>query len=374
MPRTCLIAITKSNFGGAQRYVFDIARFLQQRGVEVVVAMGGEGVLWTKLAEAGVRTVPLKRLGREVRFLDDLWAFAELWRIVRIEKPDVLHLNSSKIGLWGGVIGRMCGVRRIIFTAHAWEFNNPARGSIARSFFKVLSVIAVYLSHCTIAVSEAVRKDVAVYVPTRKLTVIHNGIASFPLLSRSEARLRLASSHFPSTELLVGTIAELHPVKGLDTALKAIARLKREGLSFRYVIVGEGEERTRLEKLCEELGIRESVIFAGFVNDAARYLHAFDAFLLPSYSEALGYVILEAGMAGVPVIASRVGGIPEIIEDTRNGFLIAPGDVTLLAARLGEMLSSRELRERLGNALKEKVLAEFSMEKMLKRTFALYER
>lgn len=365
-----LIAITKSNFGGAQRYVYDIARLLPTQGFEVVVAHGGRGILAEKLQHTGVRTIQIQGLERDVRFASDISAFVSLLRILKSERPDVVHLNSSKMGLMGALAARLCGIPRIIFTAHGWPFNEN-RSILARTVLRMLARITVSLSHHIIAVSEAVARAIDPQHHMRKVSIIHNGVEEEKYLSRNDARHSLAPSH-STDELWFGTIAELHPVKGLSYALEAFRRHMKTHPHSRYVIIGDGEERARLLEQAKVAGLESRVTFCGFRDNASQYLHAFDVFVLPSLSEAISFAVLEAGRAGLPVIATNVGGIPEIIASSEQGMLVPSCDAQALANAFDKMANNADYRQSTATNLTSRVKTLFSLNTMFEKTEALY--
>lgn len=368
-----IIAITKSNFGGAQRYVYDLATTLPHDRYDVTIVCGGNGPLVEMLTEAGVRVIPLPGLERDVKMIGDIKAFRTLLQILRSEKPDVLHLNSSKMGGIGVLAGRIAHIPRIIFTAHGWEFNAP-RPLWQRVIIHIFSTLIVILAHRTIAVSERLKRDMRIL--HKKITVIHNGIAPVHKLDSDEARRGLVerAETLPDVHgLWLGTIAELHPVKGLDTAIAAFATIAQEIPTAQYIIIGEGHERARIAALIRKHALERRVHLIGFVPRAARYLRAFDVFVLPSRSEGLAYVILEAGLASLPVIASRVGGIPEIIESDAYGTLVPRDDADALAQAMRTLAGDAGLRSRLGTALHDRVAEQFSLDKMVRMTSAEYD-
>lgn len=362
-----LILITKSNFGGAQRYVFDLSQSL--KSYDVTVASGGEGLLIEKLKTAGARTITLPFLGRDVSILKDARSFFSLISLIRKEKPDIIHLNSSKIGIMGAVAAWLARSKaKTVFTAHAWAFNEK-RSGLSTAVIMFLHWLTVFLCDKTITVSEGVKRQIS-HLPliSGKMTVVHLGIDKPTFIKRGEARAKLG---IPERSFAIGTIAELHQVKGLAYAIDAV-----RGLPFKhtYTIMGTGDERGKLEAQISSSEIsKESVRLTGFVPDAASFLHAFDVFLLPSLSEAFGYVLVEAGYAGLPVIATSVGGIPEIIEDMKSGVLIHPKNVKEIANALIFLNTDKDERTRLGKALMERVHAKFSLERMVKETIAVYE-
>lgn len=179
-----LFVITKSNFGGAQRYVYDLARSLPSREFEVVVAFGGEGLLKEKLTQANIRTVPIEGLERDINLFNEFSVFSQLMKLFKEERPDVVHLNSSKIGGIGALAGRLARVPHIVFTAHGWAFNEE-RPWIERKIIAVLYWITLVLSHTTIAVSEQIKKQICCFPFVKhKMIIIHNGIDQAGVLSK----------------------------------------------------------------------------------------------------------------------------------------------------------------------------------------------
>jgi glycosyltransferase involved in cell wall biosynthesis len=365
-----LYVITKSNWGGAQRYVFDMATAAKDQGYTVRVVSGREGELTDRLREAGIAVSPIPSMQRDVRLASDFKVFRELLAIVHDFKPDVIHGNSSKAGALVSLAGRVAGVRRIIFTAHGWAFNEerPFWQKLLIGFIHYLTVL---LSHVTICNSEATMRDIR-WMPFvgRKVAVVHHGIHPFSVLPKDEARAVLAPRLAART--WIGTIAELHPVKGLDALIQAVEHVIPDFPDVGLVIIGEGQERGYLEHLIKIEGMIERVVLAGHVQNAPQYLAALDIFVLPSHSESLGYALLEAGMAGLPAIGTTVGGIPEILEEGRTGLLVPPNDPPALYRAIERLLKNGELRSQLAEALHEKVMTEFNPEQMHAKTFELY--
>ena len=357
-----LFVITKSNWGGAQRYVFDLATNLTAE-FDCMVAAGGDGLLLERLREKKIPIYPVASLGRDIRAFSDTKAFMELFRLFRRERPDIVHLNSSKAGALGALAARIAGVPRVIFTVHGWPFNEPVR-PLSKLFRWSASLITLLFSHESITVSHFDDLHTPLGLRTR---TIHNGIEEPTFLSREEARERLRVPRH-ATGMVIGTIAELHKNKGVDILVSAMPQIAHALL----VIVGDGEERPAIERSIAELGLEEHIELAGFIPNAASLLRAFDIFVLPSRTEALGYVLLEAGFAGVPVVASTVGGIPEIIDDGLSGLLFPAHDAAALAGAINELVAAPRTRARYAERLKEKVERYFSLRGMLEKTVAVY--
>lgn len=364
--RKILILITKSNWGGAQRYVYDLASSLNGT-YEICVGYGGSGVLGEKLREHGVRTIAIPELARDVNLLGDFRTFFALFRIVRKEKPEVLHLNSSKIGILGAIAARISFTHaHIVFTAHAWAFNED-RNDLSKVLIMFLHWLTVLLSDNTIAVSDAVKRQID-WLPfiKKKVVVVHLGILPTAPMPRALARQKLA---IPEEDFVIGTIAELHPVKGLTYALDALKLLPKH---ISLVIIGEGSERMKLEKKIQDDDLAHRVTLTGHVRNAANLLPAFDIFLLPSLSEALGYVLLEAGLAQVPVIATSVGGIPEVIESLHTGILVHPRSAKEIKYAVDYFLEQPQSMEVFAKNLHERIYNDFSLQKMVHATLDIY--
>jgi len=384
-PLRILFAITKANWGGAQRYVYELAIAAKEKGYDVVVAYGTEGLLVQKLQTQGIRTIALSGVERDVALfsneplrphtiIDSIkreWSTLHtLIKLLKEERPDIFHVNSSKIGGLGAVAGRIARVPRIIFTAHGWAFNEH-RPWWQKPLFRLLYTITLWLSHRTICVSEAVRRDME-FFPFSHLSVVRHGITPPPLLARNEAREKLLPSMKEAYWL--GMVAELHPTKRIEDVIDALAELSTSHPEAILVVMGEGELREKLTERIAHYGFENRVFLLGFVEDAPKYLHAFDIFVMPSRTEALGLALLEAGHAALPVVASRVGGIPEIVRHKETGLLVPKENPHALARALRALIEHPEDAKKYGEALHARVMEKFSKERMIEETFALYER
>ncbi|MSR73122.1 glycosyltransferase family 1 protein [Candidatus Parcubacteria bacterium] len=367
--RKILYVITKGNFGGAQRYVFDLATSLSRENFDVVVAFGESGMLQEKLKNAGVRTIEINSLKRDVGFLD-LKVFFELIKIFRSEEPDVVHLNSSKIGGLGALAGRLTLVPRIIFTAHAWAWNED-RNIFSKIIIAKLHWLTVLFSHKTITVSASLAKQM-IHFPfvSKKLLTIHNGIAPFTTEDGFKARQIIGPAIHHG--VWIGTISELHKSKGLDFLIEAFSRISSQYKDCGLVIVSDGEEKASLVRLVAEKKLQDRVDFLGVIPNAKVYLKAFDIFTLTSRTEALPYSLLEAGFAQLPILASRVGGIPEIIDAEENGVLVEKGNVDEIEKGLIFLLENNKIGAKYGLKLKQKIEREFMQNEMVKKTETLY--
>lgn len=372
--RKVLFLITKSNFGGAQRYVYDLATSLPPEQFEAVVALGGDGPLAHKLREAGIRVISIPSLERDISLAKEVRSFFEIWRILKTENPDIFHINSSKAGALGSLVGRISHTSKIIFTSHGWAFNED-RPLWQRVILKSTQWLTVLLSHQTIAVSRELKRQMNWPFAQRKIAVIHNGRSIKELKSRNEARAFLCE-HEPrllpfQDDFWSMTIAELHPVKRHDATIEVFKEVIEREPYTRHLIIGTGEEREALEQKIVALGLIDHVFMMGSINEAAKYLKAADIFLLPSRSEGMPYVLIEALIAGVPVIATSVGGIPEVVDHNLSGILTPPLDNKALFEAVIKVRQNEKLRKQFSEKSLERAV-EFSLEKTLNKTIDLY--
>jgi len=302
-----LFVITKSNWGGAQRYVYDLATVLSKTEFETSVAFGQPGLLALKLKEAGIATRPILSLERDVSLFADIRSFFELLTLFHKERPDIVHLNSSKAAGVGALAARLAGIPRIIFTAHGWPFWEQ-RNPVSRVIIYFFSWLTALLSHIIIVVSDYdLRGAQKMPLVAHKAIRIYNGIDLHAPLYPAD----IVRHSFPRGVHITGTIGELTRNKNQIALIKQA----KDDPNMYVAIVGDGEDRRYLMQKIEEYGLKNRVKLFGFML-ATGVLRGFDTFALPSLKEGLPYVLLEAKAAGLPIVANRVGGVGEILDAT----------------------------------------------------------
>lgn len=397
-----LYAITKSNFGGAQKYVYELAIRSKEQGFDVHVACGGNGLMKTKLEQAGIPVHPLHDAERDISILKEISTLFRLHQIVRDLLPDIMHVNSPKLGGLGSLIGRFHGVPRVIYTNHGWPFMED-RPAWQVALIKFFSWLTIMFAHNVIVLSQR-EFDMVKKWPfacrrgetpsNQKLVIIKNGIHEFPLLSKEDALEKLICanpadnmSSLPCEEKFIDLIkkntrimgmnAELHKNKGISYAIEGLKLYKDllgSEMNTHLLIVGEGEEKHRLIELAKSLGLSEDVTFAGYVIDSRMYMKAFDLFLLSSIKEGLPYTIIEAGFAKTPVISTHVGGIGEVITNLQTGFLIKPKRAQEIKNTLSYIDDHGGEERQYAELLHEKVIAEYDFESQYQKLLLLMNR
>jgi glycosyltransferase involved in cell wall biosynthesis len=350
-PRVLLL-ITLAETGGAQTYVAQLAAALE-REYDVVVAAHGDGFL----AGAGFRYVPLRHMRRRLDPLHDALALIELWRLFRRERPLVVHANSSKAGVLGRLAAFGARVPVRFFTVHGWAFK--AHTGLASKAYLWADRLMSPLTTTTICVAHGER-DAGLQARTcraERTVVIHNGV---PL----DVPRRGAHTG-PVTLLSVG---RLRAPKDFVTLVRAMA-----GLEARLRIAGDGPDRPALEAEIDRLGL-SNVELLGTRDDVPELLAGADVFVLASDSEGMPMSVLEAMAAGLPVVASAVGGVPELVRDGETGALVPPRDSAALAGALRRIVSDPALVDRLGEAGRQRVEREFSLERFEREHLELYRK
>lgn len=285
-PRKVLFLITKATWGGAQRYVYDIATHLPKDQFSVSLAYGQSGRLADELAEKSIETHHIDSLGRDIALISDVISFFKLLSYLRTKKPDVLHLNSSKAAALGALAGRIAGIKTIIFTAHGWPFKEQ-RGYFASKFIYLASWITTLLSHRTIVVSKTDEMLAAnMRGVSKKITYIPLGREQLQFLPPDEGFRAMFGSLTPpaitASTLRLVTTAEFTANKGIRYGIDAIEHLTHQGIDTIYVVGGDGEDKAMLQEYASEKGVADRVYFPGFMSEAARNLRGFDAYLSPS--------------------------------------------------------------------------------------------
>ncbi len=369
--------ITKSNWGGAQRYVYECACHMH-REHRVGVALGGNGMLVDELLKQNISVFPIESFTRDISFGKEILASIELFTLFRRERPDIVHLNSSKAGGLGALMARLAGVPHIIFTSHGLTFEED-RSWWQRQLIFFFTWFTFFLAHTVILISDANRASVArMPFVQKRLSVIHLGIPPIKTLSREKARKALLDKvkkdSFSRNTTWVGTIAELHPNKGLTYLIEAIQHVRQKHPHSLCCIIGEGEQRKKLEAMIEERGLTDAVLLIGFLPDAGTYLKAFDMVTLPSIKEGVPYTLLEAGSASVAFVGSALPGIREVVTDMESGILVQPKKPREIAGALTLLIEDPERRKKYAESLHARVTNDYSLRAMLEKTSNLYKK
>ncbi len=341
------------NWGGGETQVFGLLTYLAGQGHRNDLLTHPDGKLWEQSQELNVRCFPLV-----VRNDWDVREIPKIRRLIRTEKYDVVHFHTKRahaLSLWlphGHDRPRYVVTRRMDY---------PQTKSWYTRYLYNRGVDAV------IAISRPIA-DVLIRagVEPKQIRVIYSGIdrARFSAAERDGT----CESDAP----IIGTVAHLEARKGHRYLLEAARLLKERGYRFKLALAGDGPLKPALEEMARSLALREEVTFCGFVSDVPKFLTAIDIFVLPSLYEGLGVAALEAMAAGKVVVASRVGGLADLVKDSETGFLVPPADAAALAAALAKLLEEKALRAAFGQKGAVRVSEQFTMEQMAKNNEQCY--
>jgi len=355
--------VTRANpIGGAQVHVRDLALALLKRGHEPILVTSGDGAYAAGLRAAGVETIILDSLVTAISPIQDLRALRQLRSLLKSLQPDLVSTHSSKAGIVGRLAARSVGLP-VIFTAHGWAYTTGVPAPQA-TIYGWLERLAAPFALKIITVSNfdrelAMARGVA---SADKLITIHNGMPDIPLEQRADP------SRLP---VRLAMIARFEPQKDHVTLLQALAGLRHE--AWHLDLIGDGPLLPQARELSRRLGLDERVQFWGQRMDVAARLADSQVALLITKWEGFPRSILEAMRAGLPVIASAVGGVAESVRDGDTGFTVPREDVGALQERLLKLLANPDLRCRMGRRARERYEQEFMLASTVSRTLAVYQ-
>jgi glycosyltransferase involved in cell wall biosynthesis len=352
--RKVLIVITLAEAGGAQTYVAQLLPALAER-FQVTVAAHGDGPLRDAARAAGVQFVRLRHVRRSIGPRDVL-GLLELIVLMRRSRPDVVHTNSSKAGVLGRLAAAIARAPVRIFTVHGWAF--AAATGLSSTFYLWADRLMSPLTSATICVSEHSRA-----AGSAARTCRASATVVIPNAVDVEAARRASLEGAPPVVVAVGRLA--HPKDPL-TLVRALGAVRTP---FRALLVGDGPERAAVEA-----ELAPGVELTGTRADVPELLAGADVFVLSSRSEGAPVSILEAMAAGLPVVASDVGGVREQVADGETGLLVPAGDAGALASALERLLADTGLRRRLGAAGRDRALQRFDVGASRRAHVELYER
>jgi glycosyltransferase involved in cell wall biosynthesis len=377
-----LRVIARLNMGGPALHVAYLTEGLRSRGYDTTLVAGslarGEDSMAFVAEGRGVDVVRIDELGREISPLRDLVATLRLAWLIRRERPDILHTHTAKAGTVGRVAALLAGRRRPPIVVHTFHghvlrgYFGPLRSLLFRLLERWLAASTTAL----IAVSPQVRDDLVALgvAPRERFAVVRLGIELDERVDgardgRLESRRYLGIG---PDRFAVGWIGRMTAVKRTDDVLEAFKRLRDGGVDAVLCMVGDGPDRPHVEQRAHELGIVRDTLFLGYQEDVAPFYAAFDALVLPSSNEGTPVSAIEALAAGRPVVATRVGGVPDVVEEGKDGFLVEPGATDELAERLTRLARDPALREQMGQAGRERVLPRYAVDRLVDDVDRLY--
>jgi glycosyltransferase involved in cell wall biosynthesis len=371
--------ITKLELGGAQEVALYAVSHLDPRKFRPLLVAGPGGLLTDEAKTlSGVEVHILSSLARRVHIFADLLALVELILLFRRLRPAIVHTHSSKAGILGRWAAWCARVPVIIHTIHGYGIT-PAQPPWLRRILIRLERMTGWITTHWIAVAQAdIEKGIEWGIFERtQVSVVRPGIDPLPFQTEIDRATREAlRAEFGArpTDFLVGTVACLKPQKAPEDFVAVAKQVCEAVPNARFVLIGDGDLRPTIESLIAANGLQARLHLAGWRRDIPTVMKVFDAFLLTSHWEGLPRVLLEARTIGLPVVATKVGGVDEAIVQGRHGWLSDAGDIAGLSSHLIRVWQSRDVRSQ-GRSLSMEVLPkEFHLEEMVKQYEFLYDR
>lgn len=347
----------KHLYGGARQVLY-IVEGLAARGVDNLLACPA-GSEMSRQQPAGARVLPMKMGGD-----GDIGLAFRLARLIRAEQPDLVHLHSRRgADTWGGLAARLAGVPCVL----SRRVDNPeSRWAVALKYRLYDHVITISEGIRQVLLSEG--------LAPQKVSCVRSAVDATPYLPPVDRAAFRAEFGLPPDALVAGVVAQLIPRKGHRYLLSALPGLLERHPNLQVLIFGQGPLEAELRAEVESRHLAAAVCFTGFRHDLPRWLGGLDMLIHPADMEGLGVSLLQASAAGVPIVTSRAGGLPEAVQDGVTGILCPPGDVAALAAAIDRLAGDAALRARFGAAGRARILAEFSIDAMVDGNLAIYRQ
>ncbi len=374
MPKVVRI-ITRLNVGGPAIHTLLLTDRLRPRYATLLVSgreAATEGNMLDLADKLGVRVTRVPEMGREVSPLSDLLALFTLVRIIRRERPDIVHTHTAKAGFIGRVAARLCGVPVIVHTFHGNVFHGYFRPAVAR-FFLLLERLLARITDQIVTVAEQQRQELASLgvAPTSRISVIPLGLdlTGFATDVADPGAMRRKWG-LPPDIPLVGIIARLVPVKGHDLFLDTAALIHKSHPEARFVVIGDGELRQELEVQVRERAL--PVVFAGWETDLRAVYAALDIVCLTSHNEGSPVALIEALSARKAIVSTAVGGVPDLIVDGETGLLVDERDPACFARAVARLLDDQEFARMLGGRGQKSVMQKYDAARLAEDIDRLY--
>jgi len=374
--------IARLNIGGPAIHTILLSHELDKLGYKTILVKGLEGQRegdMMNLAKAkGIKPVIIPELGREIGFKNDVKAFYKLYKIIKQERPDIVHTHTAKAGTLGRIGAKLAGVPIILHTFHGHVLRGYF-GKVKTWFFIQIEKALARISTRVITLSNELKKELTGMGigDEKKIEVVPLGLELEPFLKNEKYRGKFREELGLSEDtFLIGIIGRLVPIKGhryfLQTAKAVSSQFSILNSQLKFIIIGDGELREELETYAGQLGILNDVIFTGFRQDLPEVYADLDIVVLTSINEGTPVSVIEAMASGKPVVATKVGGVSSLVKDNVTGFLVKSGDVRSFSEAILKLLKNPEIRQKMGRKAREEVFPYYDVSELVKRIDCLY--
>ncbi|KAA3598719.1 MAG: glycosyltransferase family 1 protein [Calditrichaeota bacterium] len=376
MPIKNIHIITRLDEGGSAGVTLDLVEGLKKQGLDVELIYGLTSSFHSSFKDfeqkTGIKTHCIPEMIREVNPLKDLVATFKLYKILKKQKPQILHTHTSKAGIVGRLAGFLARIPVRVHSPHGHIFYGYF-DRFTTKFFILIEKFFAKTSHKILNLTDEGRSD---HIKEKidkpeKFETVYCGIFldDFKNCTKSEIRTEFGVNE---SEFLVGFVGRLTEIKGCDIFLKGAKQVSEKADNVKFMVVGDGELREQVHTLAKNLGISDKVIFTGMRNDIPQIFKALDVFVLTSRNEGLGRVLVEAMVSGIPIVASEVGGVPEVVEYGKSGLLFSSENISELSENILKLVSQNDLKENLISNGKRRA-EDFEMQLMIDKVKSIYD-
>jgi len=374
MPRiNALFLITKLELGGAQKQLLDLIRHLDKEKFRpfLFTAQGGL-LLEDALSIDGLTLRESIFLERPINPLKDLLALIEIYFFIRKNNIEIVHTHSSKAGVVGRLAARLCRVKFVIHTVHGWSFNDYQPRLLKKLFIALERFAGKFTDKLIVVSCHDKQKGLRNRIGQEdKYFLIRYGI-DYTEFSKQRQDIRDGLG-IGQADLVVTNISCLKPQKSPLDFIKLANLINKKLPEVKFLLIGDGLLRKKIEKSILRYNLGKNVILPGWRRDIPEILSATDVLVLTSLWEGLPISVLEAMASSRPVVATHTGGVAEVIDDGKNGFLVPPRDINKMSERLMELLSNGNKRRQMGQFARDSLNGDFSIQNMINNTEELYE-
>jgi glycosyltransferase involved in cell wall biosynthesis len=396
MVKKILHIITRLDRGGSAENVVLSCAKLNKPDFEPMIVFGKSEVDVNNL-NLPCKMFYVPQLVRNISPIKDFIAFIKIFKIINLEKPDIVHTHSSKAGIlgrWAAYVSLKLKVKskkvnvsklKIVHTPHGHIFYGYY-GKVITKLFVLIEKITARITDKLIALTEGEKNESLTYGVGKKSqwVIIHSGVDYRVQLSDYKIKKLKEELNISQNEIIIGTVARLEPVKGIKyfvEAIEIIDNLKLDVINCcKFLIVGDGKERKFLEEKCNKSNIKNKIIFTGMRDDVYELISIMDIYVQPSLNEGMGKTLVIASMLGKPIVATKVQGIPDVVKDGESGILVPPASSSILADAILKLVTDENFRKNFGEKARlfvnEKVdgWERFSIERMVFLLKNMYEK
>lgn len=368
--------ITNLPVGGAQDNTLITVERLDRRKYDVTLVCSSDGA-WVRraLQIQGLHLIFVDELTRKIRALYDFVAFWRIFKIIRSGRYTIVHTHSSKPGVLGRVAARLAGVPVVVHTIHGFPFHDYMH-PLVRGAYILIERFVSRLTDKLVTVSKLnLEKAVELKLgPRAKFANVYSGIDFSKFDVQVDVSAKKQELGIMNGEKIVGMVGRFSQQKAPLDFIKAVAEVLRRRNDVRFVLVGDGELKQQMYELAEKLNVDSRLLFLGFREDVPELLQVLDVFVLTSLWEGLGRSLTEAMYTGRPVVATRVEGVPELVQDGKTGILVEPRNVQAIAEGIIKLLEDEHQARKLGCAARQRINEDFEADRMVRQLERLYNQ